>query len=107
RAGAEAIYQAALVVPPWLGHADFLRDPQRRYPGNVGLNCCASLRASGRCQNQHQKANGMERNPQLRHELLADVAAVAPTLAEHAADSEGLARLNAASIEALRQTRLL
>jgi indole-3-acetate monooxygenase len=49
----------------------------------------------------------MERNLQLRHELLADVAAVAPTLAEHAADSEGLARLNAASIEALRQTRLL
>ena len=28
-------------------------------------------------------------------------------MAEHAADSEGLARLNAASIEALRQTRLL
>src|SRR5947208_8184660 len=49
----------------------------------------------------------MERNPHLRHELLADVAAVAPTLAEHAADSEGLARLNAPSIEALRQTRLL
>src|SRR5262249_8298869 len=24
RAGAEAIYQAALVVPPWLGYADFL-----------------------------------------------------------------------------------
>jgi hypothetical protein len=24
RAGAEVIYQAALVVPPWLGYADFL-----------------------------------------------------------------------------------
>jgi hypothetical protein len=23
-AGAEAIYQAALVLPPWLGYADFL-----------------------------------------------------------------------------------
>jgi alkylation response protein AidB-like acyl-CoA dehydrogenase len=49
----------------------------------------------------------MERNVQLRRELLAEVAAVAPTLAEHAADSEGLARLNAPSIEALRNTRLL
>src|SRR5260370_15284604 len=57
--------------------------------------------------NSHQKANGMERNLQLRDELLADVGAVAPTLAEHAADSEGLARLNAPSIEALRKTRLL
>jgi predicted RecB family nuclease len=25
RAGAEVIYQAALVVPPWLGYADFLK----------------------------------------------------------------------------------
>jgi indole-3-acetate monooxygenase len=49
----------------------------------------------------------MERNVQLRRELLADVEAVAPTLAEHAADSEGLARLNTPSIEALRKTRLL
>ena len=49
----------------------------------------------------------MERNVQLRRELLAEVEAVAPTLAEHAADSEGLARLNAPSIEALRKTRLL
>ena len=49
----------------------------------------------------------MERNVQLRHELLADVEAVAPTLAEHAANSERLARLNAPSIEALRNTRLL
>jgi hypothetical protein len=24
RAGAEIIYQAALVMPPWLGYADFL-----------------------------------------------------------------------------------
>jgi indole-3-acetate monooxygenase len=49
----------------------------------------------------------LERNVQLRRELLAEVAAVAPTLAEHAAESEGLARLNAPSIEALRKTRLL
>jgi hypothetical protein len=49
----------------------------------------------------------MERNVQLRRELLAEVEAVAPTLAEHAADSEGLARLNAPSIRALRKTRLL
>lgn len=49
----------------------------------------------------------MERNVQLRRELLADVEAVAPTLAEHAADSEGLARLNTPSIEAVRKTRLL
>jgi indole-3-acetate monooxygenase len=49
----------------------------------------------------------LERNVQLRRELLADVEAVAPTLAEHAADSEALARLNASSIEALRKTRLL
>jgi hypothetical protein len=40
----------------------------------------------------------LERNVQLRRELLAEVEAVAPTLAEHAADSEGLARLNAPSI---------
>ena len=49
----------------------------------------------------------MERNVQLRRELLAEVEAVAPTLTEHAADSEVLARLNAPSIEALRKTRLL
>ena len=49
----------------------------------------------------------MERNVQLRRELLAEVEAVAPTLAAHAADSEGLARLNPPSIEALRKTRLL
>ena len=49
----------------------------------------------------------MERNVQLRRELLAEVEAVAPTLAKHAADSEALARLNAPSIEALRKTRLL
>ena len=49
----------------------------------------------------------MERNVQLRRELLAEVEAVAPTLAEHAADSEGLARLNTPSIEAVRKTRLL
>jgi len=49
----------------------------------------------------------LERNVQLRRELLAEVEAVAPTLAEHAADSEALARLNELSIEALRKTRLL
>ena len=51
--------------------------------------------------------NELERNVQLRRELLAEVEAVAPSLAEHAANSEGLARLNAPSIEALRKTRLL
>jgi alkylation response protein AidB-like acyl-CoA dehydrogenase len=49
----------------------------------------------------------LERNVQLRRELLADVEAVAPTLTEHAADSEVLARLNTPSIEAVRKTRLL
>ena len=56
---------------------------------------------------EHWEGNEMRRNVHLRRELLADVEAVAPTLAEHAADSEGLARLNAPSIEALHQTRLL
>jgi len=49
----------------------------------------------------------MERNVQLRHELLAEVETVAPTLAEQAAHSEGLARLNEPSIDAVRKTRLL
>jgi alkylation response protein AidB-like acyl-CoA dehydrogenase len=49
----------------------------------------------------------LERNFQLRRELLAEVEAVAPILAEHAADSEGRGRLNAPSIEALHKTRLL
>src|ERR1700730_16004370 len=55
----------------------------------------------------HWEENELERNVQLRRELLAEVEAVAPTLAAHAADSEGLARLNPPSIEALRKTRLL
>ena len=34
RAGAEVIYQAALVVPPWLGYADFLERVEE--PSNLG-----------------------------------------------------------------------
>ena len=49
----------------------------------------------------------MERNVQLRRELLAEVEAVAPSFAEHAGDFEALTLLNAPSIEALRKTRLL
>ena len=33
RVAAEVIYQAALVVPPWLGYADFLGRP----PGQLGV----------------------------------------------------------------------
>jgi alkylation response protein AidB-like acyl-CoA dehydrogenase len=43
----------------------------------------------------------------LRTELLAEVDSIAPILAEHAASSEKLGRLDAPSIEALRSTRLL
>jgi len=49
----------------------------------------------------------MDRDVRLRHELLADVDAVAPTLAAHASNSEALGRLDEPSIEALRKTRLL
>jgi alkylation response protein AidB-like acyl-CoA dehydrogenase len=43
----------------------------------------------------------------LREELLAEVDSVAPILAEHARSSEALGRLDDASIEAVRKTRLL
>jgi indole-3-acetate monooxygenase len=43
----------------------------------------------------------------LRKQLLAEVASIAPILAEHAPESEKLGRLDASSIEAVRSTRLL
>ncbi len=49
----------------------------------------------------------MQRDELLRNELLAEVESIAPILAEHAPDSEKLGRLDAATIEALRKTRLL
>jgi len=49
----------------------------------------------------------MQRDLALRDALLAEVADVAPVLAQHAAESERLGRLHERSIEALRKTRLL
>src|SRR5208337_4426290 len=49
----------------------------------------------------------MQRDELLRNELLAEVQSIAPILAEHAAMSEKLGRLDAPSFEALRSTRLL
>ena len=49
----------------------------------------------------------MQRDELLRNELLAEVQSIAPILAEHAALSEKLGRLDAPSFEALRSTRLL
>src|SRR5271167_2957506 len=43
----------------------------------------------------------------LRSELLAEVESIAPILAEHAALSEKMGRLDTPSIEAVRSTRLL
>jgi alkylation response protein AidB-like acyl-CoA dehydrogenase len=43
----------------------------------------------------------------LRTELLAEVGSIAPMLTEHAASSERLGRLDAPSVEAVRNTRLL
>jgi alkylation response protein AidB-like acyl-CoA dehydrogenase len=43
----------------------------------------------------------------LRNELLAEVESIAPVLAEHAPKSEKLGRLDGATMEALRKTRLL
>jgi len=42
-----------------------------------------------------------------RGQLLAEVEAIAPILAEHAPESEKLGRLDEATLEALRKTRLL
>ena len=49
----------------------------------------------------------MQQNELLRNELLAEVESIAPILAEHAAPSEKLGRLDAPTIEAMRTTRLL
>jgi indole-3-acetate monooxygenase len=49
----------------------------------------------------------MQSDESLRDELLAEVEAVAPILAEHAPQSEKLGRLNEPTVEALRKTRLL
>jgi hypothetical protein len=43
----------------------------------------------------------------LRNELLAEVESIAPLLAEHAPSSEKLGRLDDATFEAARSTRLL
>ena len=45
----------------------------------------------------------MQQNGRLRVELLAEVAAIAPILAEHAPQSEKLGRLDDATVEALRK----
>ena len=49
----------------------------------------------------------MKSDESLRDELLAEVEAVAPILTEHAPQSEKLGRLDGATVEALRKTRLL
>ena len=49
----------------------------------------------------------MQEQDSLRHELLAQVASVAPILAEHAAESEKLGHLDDVSWGALQNTRLL
>ena len=49
----------------------------------------------------------MQREELLRKELLATVESIAPVVAEHAAASEALGRLNDATMAALRKTRLL
>ena len=49
----------------------------------------------------------MRKEEELRDELLAEVESIAPILAEHAPESERLGRMDEASIEAVRSTRLL
>ena len=49
----------------------------------------------------------MQQQGSLREELLAEVEAIAPILAAHAPQSEKLGRLDDATVEALRKTRLL
>jgi indole-3-acetate monooxygenase len=49
----------------------------------------------------------MQQDELLRNELLAEVESIAPILAEHAALSEKLGRLDAPTVEAMRTTRLL
>jgi alkylation response protein AidB-like acyl-CoA dehydrogenase len=48
----------------------------------------------------------MQQDESLRQELLAEIEAIAPILAEHASESEKLGRLDAPTTEALRETRL-
>jgi alkylation response protein AidB-like acyl-CoA dehydrogenase len=54
-----------------------------------------------------RRINQMQKQDSLRHELLAQVASVAPILAERAAESEKLGQLDDVSWGALRNTRLL
>ncbi len=49
----------------------------------------------------------MQQEELLRNELLAEVESIAPLLAEHAPSSEKLGRLDDATFEAARSTRLL
>jgi alkylation response protein AidB-like acyl-CoA dehydrogenase len=49
----------------------------------------------------------MQQQDSPREELLADVEAIAPILAEHAPGSEKLGRLDDGTLEALHKTRLL
>lgn len=49
----------------------------------------------------------MQQEEPLRNELFTEVESIAPILAEHAASSEKLGRLDEVSFEALRSTRLL
>ena len=49
----------------------------------------------------------MQQDESLREEMLAEVAAIAPILEEHAAASEKLGRLDDATMKAVRKTRLL
>lgn len=49
----------------------------------------------------------MQQEELLRNELLAEVESIAPILAEHAPLSEKLGRLDDATFEAIRSTRLL
>ena len=49
----------------------------------------------------------MQQHKSLREQLLAEVEAVAPILAEHAPESEKLGRLDNATVKALRTTHLL
>jgi len=48
----------------------------------------------------------MQQEEVLRNELLAEVESIAPVVAEHAAASEALGRLDEPTIAALRGTRL-
>jgi indole-3-acetate monooxygenase len=49
----------------------------------------------------------MKQHESLREQLLAEVETIAPILAEHAPESEKLGRLDDATVEAVRKTRLL